>query len=376
MSSKGEGLPSARCPRCGREAARLTGGVCSRCLVETREILRPPTVQLAICRDCFSYRHGTGWREGGGTLEETVLRAVREGLLEGTRFTELALSASGEPGGPRITGMKIDSLRVARGRVGVEATARVEGLLPGGETVNLALVPKVSLQRTLCRACGLRRSDFYEAILQVRADGRGPGQEELEAVDSIVLRRAREASPTSLNYVAKAMDRKEGRDYFLASVAFSRELAKEVLSALGGSQVESRKLVGVEKGTGKRLYKFTILARLPRLRPGDVVEAEGDLRAVAQQSGRKATLVDLQGRRTVHDEGGRKRLPLVSRREDVGEALVLEVRPDGIQILDPRSNQTFDLDARPEGASVGRKVRIIWREDAPELVPVLPEEEI
>jgi nonsense-mediated mRNA decay protein 3 len=247
--------------------------------------------------------------------------------------------------------------------------------LPGGEAATLTLTPQVSLERTLCRACGLRRSDFYEAILQVRADDRAPGEEELEAVDSVVLQRARAADPTSLHYVAKVIDRKEGRDYFLASVAFARELAREILSAMGGSLLESGKLVGVEKGTGKKLYKFTILARLPRLRPGDVVEAEGNLRAVAHQSKERTTLIDLRGRRTTHEEGRDPKLSLVSRREDVGEALVLEVRPDGIQILDPRSNRTFDMDAGPDKATVGRKVKVVWREDVPELAPVLPEEE-
>ncbi len=375
MSSNGEGLPSVRCPKCGLEAGRLTGGVCTMCLVETREMLRPPKLQLVVCRDCLSYRHGTGWRTGGETLEETVLNAVRQRLLGETRFTELALSASEEPGGPTIAGIEIASARIAKGRVAIEAKAQVEGLLPGGETASLALTPQVSLERTLCRACSLRRSDFYEAILQIRADDRAPGQEELDAVDSIVLHRAAEADPASLNYVAKVIDRKEGRDYFLASVALARELARQTLSAMGGSQRESRKLVGVEKGTGKRLYKFTILARLPRLRPGDVVEADGDLRAVAHQSGGRATLVDMRGRRTIHEEGRGTKLPLVCRREDVGEALVLEVRPDGIQILDPRSNRTCDLDSRPKGASVGRKVKVVWREDLPELVPVLPQEE-
>lgn len=269
---------------------------------------------------------------------------------------------------PRIDSLQITRTQISRNKAVFEVIASM-GQIRGEEgSADVVLRPSVAMDKSLCQACELRRSDFFACLLQLRADRRPLGDEEILSATSLAqegsLARARDA----MGFLGKIVDKKEGRDFYLGSTSRARDIAGRIIAQWGGILHESRKLIGVEKGSNRKLYKFTLSVRLPRLRKGDITMYNGILHAVHHIHGTRATLVGLRETITV-DTALTGELPLVERREQVGEALVLEVRPDGIQILDPKTNATFDLDNALPGVRVGETVRVVWVDDVPKAVP-------
>lgn len=351
---------------CGRTVRGLISGTCTRCYLETGEVLRIPKINIAVCPDCLRYRETNSWMAGGESLRSSIARSGRRLVLGRAKFDEAARSAGGEP---VLADLEVGNVRISGNRASFSATARIDGLGPESESAQIEVEAMASLNLSLCRECQLRRSDYHACILQIRAEGRAPEEDELEVLRDIIEQATNRPGSDPMRYIGRSEERKEGLDLFIGSAALGREIAKDAAARLGGQPRESRKLIGVEKGTGKRLYRFTILLRLPALRIGDVTELGGNLYAVLHHLGGTTTLVDREGATLSHQVASGE-LPLIARREDIGQALVLEVRPDGVQILDPRGNHTFDLGEVPPGVKVGDTVNVIWRDDVPYLAPV------
>ncbi len=355
-----------QCPRCGRPTDRLVSGICLSCFLETASILRVPKMQVAVCPICLRYRDANKWRSGEFDLGSTIATAARDRLIRKLKMTEEALEAGDAGTRPVISDVRIRDVRLSRDRAVVESVAVIDGLAGPGKTMEVAFSVAARLRTSACRACQLRQADYYACILQVRAEGRIPEEAELKLIDQIVDRASAFEQPG--RYVSKIVDRKEGRDLYLPSAAFGRDLAKQATSQLGGTLKETRKLVGVDRSSSKKLYRITILLRLPSLRVGDIAELNGKLFAVLRNSNQGTALLDLEGNAFIHERRSGD-LKLASRREEVGEALVLEVRPDGIQILDPRSNQAIDIMGQKVDARVGQTVTVIWRDGVAYLAP-------
>jgi NMD protein affecting ribosome stability and mRNA decay len=343
----------------------LVSGRCPDCLLETKEVIRVAKMQLNVCPDCLRFKHGTTWKEGGADISQAATQAAREYLPEKIRLVH----HEGEAWKPEIVDLRVSNAVVSKGRATLDVVVTLEGTRPDGKKREVHLSPTAALNQDMCRTCQLRRGGYVACVLQLRAQGRNLEDDELTYVTEQILEMS-DLSDSPMAYVADIRDMKEGRDFHLGSTSAGREMAKQIVSQRGGTIRESRKLTGVEKGSGKKLYRFTLLLRLPLLRPGDVTEHMGQLYSVLQTNGFKTTVVGLDGTSLSLKEGRAADLPLVSRRESVGKALVLEVRPDGIQILDPRSNATFDRDEKPEGVRVGGTIGVIWRDDVPEPVPL------
>ncbi len=359
-----EGRRSAskvQCPRCGREVSNLVSGMCVQCLLETSPVVSTPKLHVRVCPHCLRYRDGDTWREGEADLESTLLRAAAK-QLERLKLTErIEWGPEGRsPWRPEIKSISVSNPRLSRNRLTVDARIVFAS---EDEDEAVFIQPVLAVDTRQCRSCELRRSEFYECILQIRGDERKLEEDELEEVTRKIYQAASRPHRSPMAYISKVKDRKEGRDFYLGSAAWGRELARQLASETGGSLKESRKLVGQQRGSNKRLYKFTILLRLPRLRRGDVTEVEGSLHTVERIDGRKIVLRSPSGDEIRLESRKISELPLVARREQVEKAMVLEVRPDGIQILEPRRHTTVDLPKPSAEAKVGSYLNVIYTED-------------
>jgi len=363
LSQENSKTSEVRCPSCGRKVEALIRGRCPTCFLEQEGLVSLPKLHVTLCRDCLSYKSSGSWRPGGGEASETIRMAVEEQLSGRVKVAEPLRLLSLRVGRPVIT----------KNRANAEVYIRIGGLQGSSEEREVALQSKVALEKVLCRVCQLKRSDYFSCIVQLRAEGRPLEAEEVEWATEMVHRRARLASPNSMDYLSRIADRKEGRDFYLGSASLGRFLARQMVSERGGVIRESKRMIGVERGSGRQLYKFTLLVRLPHLRPGDVTLHRDIFYTILHHSGSRATMMDAEGK-SVTLEREKADLPLVARREEVEDALVLEVRPDGIQILDPRSNTTFDMSERPPGVRVGGTIRVFWFEGIPRYVPEISDE--
>jgi nonsense-mediated mRNA decay protein 3 len=112
---------------------------------------------------------------------------------------------------------------------------------------------------------------YYEAILQIRADGREISEDEkkelTKRVTDTTVARYKTDDRAFINLID---DTKHGIDYYIGSTHLAKDIADEFEGTYIAERKDNYKLVGEDK-TGKKKYRVTILLRLPRFSTGDFV---------------------------------------------------------------------------------------------------------
>jgi len=121
-----------------------------------------------------------------------------------------------------------------------------------------------------CKLCSQKAGHYYEAILQIRASGRLPLDEELKKAGEVV---ASIAGPRS-NTILREKKVRGGVDYFIAPIRTARLMARH-LKKIGVTISENTHHMSQNRQTGKAILRWAILARLPDYVVGDFVEMNG-----------------------------------------------------------------------------------------------------
>ena len=124
-------------------------------------------------------------------------------------------------------------------------------------------------------------SNYYEGTLQLR----NPTKELIRAAKSLI-------ESNRLIFIAKEAKVVNGVDFFLSSQKQMQIIAKRLQMRFGGEMKISRKLFTVKRLTSKRVYRVTVMLRLPKFKVGDVVKTRGRLIRV-KQIGKKVFGVDV-----------------------------------------------------------------------------------
>ncbi len=107
-------------------------------------------------------------------------------------------------------------------------------------------------------------SNYYEGILQLR----NPSGEVIKFVKDAIKDEERV-------FVAKRNRVRNGFDYKLSSKKFLMDIGKRLQRKFGGEVKTSSKLYGVSRETSKKIYRVTVLFRLPNFKVGDIVKIPG-----------------------------------------------------------------------------------------------------
>jgi len=105
---------------------------------------------------------------------------------------------------------------------------------------------------------------YYEGILQLR----NPTKEVIQFVKSQIKKKN--------IFISKEIKLKNGADIYVSSQRFLRALGIKLQKIFGGQLKTSRKLHTVSKKTGKRLYRVTVLHKLPKFKTGDTITYRGE----------------------------------------------------------------------------------------------------
>lgn len=334
------------CPKCGEDCDRLFGNVCRACFFKNFKLIEVPLVlHLRICSRCGAYYRKNHW-EKMGSLEEVVLKTVEDALSihEMAENIELYLE-------PR----NITPYRFMV-RAEVKATVMGEPVYSKSE-----VEAEVRVKREACDMCSREAGGYFEAIIQIRANGRYPTEDEkkrsMEIAGEVVRQMKKKGD--RMAFITHELEIKEGLDFYMGSMNASKHICRQLSSELGGSFSESPSLVGMKDG--KDVYRITYSMRLPEFRPGDVVYFREKVIEI-KSSSKKINGLDLTngGSRFIAKAEEFKGAEKLARTEDAVQAVLISIEENAILVLDPETYETVTV-RKPASftAEAGSEIKVL-----------------
>jgi nonsense-mediated mRNA decay protein 3 len=321
------------CVECGRKT-EVYKGLCEECLSKKRSFLEiQPFIDLVECHQCGSYKLPGGWREA--SMEE----ALRDLVSRSSKLPREVLHHHFN-----LSYVPEDEKNL---QVTVIATLHLDGM-----SVREERQLKVRVKKGTCPSCSRQRGQYYEAIIQLRAQDRPVREEEMRLARRLVQERVRS---TEGLFVTREEEVHGGLDVYLSSNEAAKSIVHSLKSSLGGSVSASPKLH--TRRQGRNVYRVTYRLRLPGFAVGDVVRVDGKLYQILSL-GDTVSAFDLK-RGEVHTLRSRdlKRARHVQAR--VVEGIVVSESDDEIQVMEPESYEVRVL-SRPPGLEIeDGKVRLI-----------------
>jgi nonsense-mediated mRNA decay protein 3 len=255
------------CPQCGSERGELIRGFCPDCFWEDALEGFPRELRVTVCKHCYRHLHGKRWIQrsdikGEGRVVEAA-KMEAEGSVELPEGVELAgvsgaVSARSESGEPSA----------------VEVTLRLEEVSSGQEREAKVLV---SVDHLLCHDCYGAATGKYDAIIQVRAEGRELDTLDRKVVEVLIGGVSARSEARGRAGISEVKDKEGGIDVKFTDLNPAKMFAKELASITGADVTESARIVGIDKRTGGRTYRTTISVKLPDLRAGEMLEIGGKI---------------------------------------------------------------------------------------------------
>ena len=342
------------CPRCGdpvpereeplpgepRERDRV---LCDACYFEDFELVdAPDRVEVTVCSHCGAVHRGNRWVDvGARDYTDVAVDEVSEALAVHLKAEQIQWGVEPEQ-------VDQNTIRMHCTFAGVVRDVPVEE----------EVVVPVKISRGTCDRCGRISGGSYAAEVQIRGRDRVPDPTEqsraVEIAESIVAER--EADGDRESFVTEVIDQPEGKDVKLSTNKLGKAVATQITEELGGSYSEAPTLV-TEDGDGNEVYRVTFAVRLPKFRPGDVIDpddgdgpvlvrsVQGNLKGV-----RMATGEPYEAR---FEEGETPDAEAVGTVDDAVETTVVAVEDDNaVQVLDPETYEAVTV-ARPPSVDEG-----------------------
>lgn len=236
------------CPQCGKKTDELFDSLCEDCFKQGIMLIEADKLELSlsVCKNCGGYFKGKERTSIEEVVEDSVRKEIRKKYGYGCEVEIQGLRKEGEN----------------RASVFLVAKAEVKGVVieERGEV-------EVILKRETCERCSRIAGGYYAGIVQIRAEGRIPTDDELVMAEKITY-----SSLGESDFVSKEMMLKEGLDIYVSSMECGRRISRGIVKKLGGAFSESRKLYGQKDG--RNIYRVSFSVRLPGFKEGDVVEID------------------------------------------------------------------------------------------------------
>ncbi|MFB6188870.1 MAG: 60S ribosomal export protein NMD3 [Halapricum sp.] len=340
------------CPRCGDPIERdpevaLPGGngqrdpdsvLCDACYFEEFDLVdAPDRVRVRVCARCGAVHKGNRWVDVGAE-----------------DYTDVAVEAVSEALGVHVDAESV-SWQVAPEQVDqttIRMHCQFSGVLRETALTEEVVVP-VKIAKETCERCGKIAGGSFASIVQIRADERTPTGEELERAQEIAEAYVaeREATGDRDAFITEVGEVEEGLNMKVSTNKLGQGIAQHVVRELGGSFSDSERLIS-EDDDGNELYRVTYAVRLPRYRPGEIIDPEdgdGPVLVESVQGNLKGTRLasgdHYEASFEDEDAPDARRLGM---RTDGQETTLVAVEDDhAVQILDPETYETKSI-PRPE----------------------------
>jgi len=341
----------AFCPRCGdeipdheRERPGVDGQhdpdsvLCDACYFEEFDLVdAPDRIEVRVCAQCGAVHRGNRWVDVGAE-----------------DYTDIAVDEVSEALGIHVDAHSI-AWQVAPEQVdknNIRMHAEFSGVIRETPVTEEVVVP-VKISRQTCTRCGKIAGGSYASTVQVRGEERTPTEEEAERAKEIAHEIVDEMEATGDReaFVTEINDGPEGPNIKVSTNKIGMKVSRQITTELGGSFTDNETLV-TEDSDGNEVYRVTYAIRLPRYRPGEIIDPEdgdGPVLVRSVQGNLKGTRLasgeDFEASFEDADAPDARRLGV---REDADETTLVAVEDDNaVQVLDPETYESKTV-PRPE----------------------------
>jgi len=353
------------CYRCGiseEEGGPLIEGLCQVCFRrENPVLLMGDEINTELCQNCGSYRKRGVWVDPSTyEIDKLIFEVADNALLENLKLDErvrhivVALPEEVEqikelPVGEAMVSFEQISWHLEHFPAIVTYEVRVKARLHElqKELHDERKRITIYVRQTVCPRCQKFLGGYFEAILQVRAEGRQLTEDEREAVEKLVQEKVDEIMRKDrMGFIQDTIEKDEGLDFYMGSKSSARKLAQAIRERFGGSVSEAYELVGMDRQTSKEVYRTSVSVRLPKFRKGDIVgDEKGNIYEVEEVSGKGINLRNLSTQEIEHFEWRtvrRERMDTVE--HEKREAMLTSLTPKEAQFMDMESYETFEIE--------------------------------
>jgi nonsense-mediated mRNA decay protein 3 len=370
------------CYRCGiseSEGGPLIEGLCQVCYrKENPVLLIGEEVNTELCQNCGSYKKRGVWVDPRSyELEELIFEVAENALLE-----ELEDSFSEKIREYKIVPPEeldeIDDLPVGRAVVSFEPIDFHIEHFPAIIVYEVRVKAKthelqrelhdearkvtVYVRQTVCPRCQKFLGGYFEAILQVRAEGRPLSEEERKVIGELVEKKVDEIMRKDrMGFIQDTIEKEEGLDFYMGSTSSARKLAQAIRERFGGTISEAYELVGVDRQTSREVYRTSVSVRIPKFQRGDLVtDRHGNVYEVERVDGKGMSMRNLESRESEHLDWKtvrREGIEVVEGEES--EAMVTSITPREVQLMDMETYETYELERPSMELKEGEVYRMV-----------------
>jgi nonsense-mediated mRNA decay protein 3 len=292
----------------------------------------PRKLEVKLCKNCLRYLRKGHW---------TFVSDRPEKVLEDAAFNAIEDSLIIEELKNAKVNIAIDETKQSSRAVStIYCSIEIEGNISG---INYQTLKKTEVRAKfdLCQDCSRQIGGYYESILQIRGEDL-LSKEEKERIRNTVDKVIASLSGKDRKaFISTIKHLKEGVDFYVGSTQVARKIANALREEFGGKLSESPKLVGQDK-QGKALHRVNIALRLPRFKEKDIIELQGQVFQLIGLTRGKVAAFDLVNRKkTSLPAKSLKDARIIGRKKDIIKAMVSEVIPGRIQVMDLTNYETL-----------------------------------
>lgn len=334
------------CLLCDKEE-ELFDGLCKSCYLKEFEAVKVPEyATFTVCSHCGATLKHNKWIQVGYYDDEIINDAIQkdiiinEKLVNPDTYTEITNNR----------GTVYECILHASGEV-LDTPIDVEYPL------------EVKVEKGVCPDCSKFYSGYYEAVIQLRADDRRLEDDEIKQADEFIANEIQRLCKTNkLAYVTERIVLKEGIDYQVGSYNAAHKIGVNLQKQFGGIITESRKIVGHDKSRSKDLYRSWVSVRLPSFHKDDFIEYKDKIFKIEKIGSHKFVGINLSN----YDSESISwkeydKIKKIATSEDITVSTITNITPNEIQILDPDTYMTVDLEKidKYDLLEIGQEINVL-----------------
>ncbi|HNZ87254.1 MAG TPA: 60S ribosomal export protein NMD3 [Methanofastidiosum sp.] len=244
------------CFICGEEGI-LIEGRCRKCHIkEVFHFTIPGRIKVPYCKSCNSY-YTNRWK-----ILDDKLSFITEILEINISSNHEIVLVNDFIKKKKNTQVRVDFTEegnIFKIKLGIRPFSDDPSFDMGAET-------EILLSGEQCQRCSRFYGGYYEAILQVRDEEKKIETDKATSIIDIIDDLSdRLISKDRMAFIARTEEKKEGIDIYMGSLSAARKIANELIKRFGGTIGESHKLMGLDRDSGKKIYRTTVTVRLKDL---------------------------------------------------------------------------------------------------------------